>query len=333
MATKLSMDEFRAMGVLAKERRGLMINMFAGTQLKFGSAQGFSDSKKLLTTGKKLHGSGKKLIEGGKAVAMTPGLKQATESFIAECADIDNIADIIAVIGGEAMADLIGEVAPYVGILLSAKKLAAATKAVAEDGYNLYKQSYRREGFRVGDPLAAADSIRTIIERDLTRHSLDLTRQAVATGAKIGGLFADFGTATTAAIGAGNALAGLGLMLYGLGLEIKDMRAGNKRLKSPDTLDATVFGECPILGCYLITCSDTSSVINLFIADVGLPGWQDKVEKLKKEKMEPLEKVAKKAIKSSRLQLEGLQSDKGTHNKKDFFGKIKSRVAHTVMGK
>jgi hypothetical protein len=327
------MDEFRAMSVLSRARTGLMINMFAGTQLKFGSSQAFSDAKKLVTTGKKLKSGVTKLTTPAQAVAQTPGLKQAAEQFITECADIDNIADIVAVIGGEAMADLIGEIAPYVGILLSAKKLAQATKAVAEDGYNLYKQSYRREGFRVGDPLAAADAITIIIERDLTRHSLDLTRQAVATGAKIGGLFADFGTATTAAIGIGNALAGLGLQLFALGLEIKDMRAGNKRLKTPETLDATVFGECPVLGCYLLTCSDTSSVVNMFIADIGLPGWMDKVETLKKDKMDPLLKISKKHIKSSRLQLEGLQSNKGTINKKDFFASIKSKVAHKVMGK
>lgn len=333
MASKLSMDEFRAMGVLARERRGLLVNMFAGTQLKFGSAHALDDAKTLLTTGKKLQSGGKKLLEGSKAVAQTPGIKQAVEEFVKTCADIDNIQDIAEVIGSEALADLLAEIAPYVGILWSGKKLAQATKAVVEDGYNLYKQSYRREGFRVGDPLAAADSITIIIERDLTRHSIDLARQTAATGAKIGGLFADFGTATTAAIGVGNALAGLGLKLYALGLEIKDMRAGNRRLKSPDTLDATVFGECPILGCYLLTCSDTSSVVNMFIADIGLPGWMDKVEVLKKDKMDPLLKVAKKAIKSSRLQLEGLQSNKGTINEKGFFARIKSKVAHKVMGK
>ncbi|WP_310497751.1 hypothetical protein [Sandarakinorhabdus sp.] len=331
------MEEFRAMSVLSRARSGLLVNTFGGTQLKFGSAHVLDDTKKLLTTGKKLKSGGQKLAQGGQAAtqtaSQTPGIKQAIDAFITQCADVENIAEIAAVIGSEALADLIAEVAPYIGILWSGKKLAQATKAVVEDGYNLYKQSYRREGFRVGDPVAAADAITTIIQRDLTRHSIDLARQTVATGAKIGGLFADFGTATTAAIGIGNALAGLGLQLYALGLDIKDMRAGNKRLKTPDTLDATVFGECPILGCYLLTCADTSSVINMFIADIGLPGWQDRIEKLKKDKMDPLLKISKKAIKASHLQLEGLQSNKGTINEKGFFASIKSKVAHKVMGR
>ena len=107
MASKLGMDEFRAMSVLSRQRTGLMVNMFAGTQLKFGSSQAFSDAKSLLSTGKKLKSGGQKLVQGGSAVVQTPGIRQATEQFITQCADIDNIADIIAVIGGEAMSDLI----------------------------------------------------------------------------------------------------------------------------------------------------------------------------------------------------------------------------------
>ena len=146
----------------------------------------------------------------------------------------------------------------------------------------------------------------------------------MATGGKLAGLFADLGTGTTAGIGMANALAGLGLKLYALGIDMKDMRAGNKRLDTPATLDASIFADCPILGCYLLTCADTSSVANLFIADIGLPGWMDRVEQLKKQKMDPLLKIASKAIDTSHLQLEGLQSNKGTHVKKGFFARIKA---------
>jgi hypothetical protein len=332
MASKLSIDEFKAMSVLSRERSSLLVNMFGGTQLRFGTAQVLSDGKAVLSTGKKINSGVKKLNQGSKAVTQTPGIKQAVEAFITECADIDNIVDIGAAIGSEALAELIAEITPIIGILFSGKKLVQATKAVVEDGYNLYKQSYRREGFRVGDPLAAADAIKIIIERDLTRHSIDLARQTAATGAKIAGCFADLGTATTVGIGIANALAGLGLKLFALGLDIKDMRAGNKRLLTPDTLDATIFGECPILGCYLLTCADTSSVVNMFIADIGLPGWMDKVEKLKKDKMDPLLAVSKKAISTSHLQLEGLRSNKGTLNKKGFFAKIKSDMTKRLLG-
>jgi hypothetical protein len=170
-----------------------------------------------------------------------------------------------------------------------------------------------------------------IIQRDLAKHSVNLARQATATGAKIAGACVDLGTGTNAALGTANALAGLGLKLFSLGVDIKDLRAGNKRLERPDTIDHTIFGECPILGCYLITCADTSSVANLFIGDIGLPGWMDKVEKMKKDKMDPLLKVASKAIDKSNLQLDGLQSNKGTFVKKGFFAKIKAGAVKLAM--
>jgi hypothetical protein len=327
------MGEFKAMGELARARRQLVVNMFGGTTLKFGSASMLSTGKSLLSSGKSLKSGVSKLAKGGSTatkVASVPGMKEAFENFMVECADVENIHDVIEAIGGEVLHELVSEVTPYLGVVTSTVKLAKAGKAVAQDGYNLYKSDEYKNGFRMGDPSAAAEAIQAIIKRDLAQHSVKLGQQTVATGAKIGGLFADFGTATTAAIGVANTLASLGLLLFSLGLDIKDMRAGNKRLAAPNSLDLTVFNECPILGCYLLSCADTSAVANMFVADIGLPGWMDKVELMKKKQMDPLLKIANKNITSSRLQLEGLSSNKGTHAKKGFFAGIKSKAMKQI---
>ncbi|HJW06201.1 MAG TPA: hypothetical protein VJ527_06850 [Rhodanobacter sp.] len=332
-STPLSRAEFIAMGELAKARRQLVVNMFGGTRLKFGSASVLSSGKSLLSSGRSLKSGVGKLAKGGSTaskVASVPGMKEAFENFMVECADVENLHDVIEAIGGEVLHELVSEVTPYLGVVTSTVKLAKAAKAVAQDGYNLYKSDEYKNGFRMGDPSAAAEAIQAIIRRDLAQHSVKLGQQTVATGAKIGGLFADFGTGTTAAIGVANTLASLGLQLFSLGLDIKDMRAGNKRLAAPNTLDLTVFNDCPILGCYLLTCADTSAVANMFVADIGLPGWMDKVELMKKKQMDPLLKIASKNISSSRLQLEGLSSDKGTHTKKGFFAGIKSKAMKQI---
>lgn len=329
-STPLSRAEFTALGELAKARRQLMVNMFNGTKLTFGTTSVLSSGKSLLSSGKSLKSGVSKLAKGGstatKTAASVPGMKEAFQDFMVQCADVDGIGDVIEAIGSEALHELVSEVTPYLGVFTSAVKLAKAGKAVAEDGYNLYRSDDYKRGFRPGDPYAAAVAIQTIIKRDLAQHSVKLAQQTVATGAKIGGLFADFGTATTAAIGVANTLASIGLQLASLGLDIKDMRAGNKRLAQPNSLDLTVFNDCPVLGCYLLTCADTSAVANMFIADIGLPGWMDRVEAMKKKQMEPLLKIASKNISSSRLQLEGLASDKGTHVKKGFFASVKSKA-------
>lgn len=333
MPQTLSREEFLALAEIAKARRQLLVSMFNGTQLKFGKMGAISTAKSLIGSGRKVHAQGSKLVKGtssaGKVVSV-PGIQKAVEEFIVQCADVDGIGDVIEAISSEALSNLVAEVTPVLGVLVSGAKLAKAGKAVAEDGYNLYKSADYKKGFLRGDPLAAAEAVQTIIKRDLARHSIQLAQQATATGAKIAGLFADLGTGTTAGIGAANALASLGLQLYGLGVDIKDMRAGNRRLAKPDDLDLTVFSDCPVLGCYLITCADTSSVANFFVADIGLPGWMDKVEQLKRKQMDPLLKIATKNIESSRLQLEGLSSNKGTHSRKGFFAGIKSKAMKKV---
>jgi hypothetical protein len=334
MPKPLSREEFIALAEIAKARRQIMVNMFSGTQLKFGTLASLQTGKSLLGSGKKLHSGANKIASGAGSVAKTtpslPGMQDAFKDFMVQCADVQGIDDVIEAIGGEAVSNLIAEVTPVLGVLVSGAKLAKAAKAVAEDGRNLYKSGDYKKGFLRGDPMAAAEAVQTLIKRDLAKHSVKLAQQATATGAKVAGLFADLGTATTAGIGIANALASLGLELVSLGVDIKDLRAGNKHLQRPESLDLTVFEDCPILGCYLITCADTSSVANFFVADIGLPGWMDKVEEMKKKQMDPLLKIATKNIESSRLQLEGLSSNKGTHSKKGFFAGIKSKALHKV---
>lgn len=321
-----------ALATIAKARRALVVNMFSGTRLHFGTKDRVSSGKDLLSSGKKVESAAKKLASGGKAAAKSsPGaVQQMAENFLSTCAEVDGIQDVVEALTTETVQHLVTEMTPFVGIVTSSVKLIKAGKTVAEDGYHLYKSNEYKTGFLRGDPVAAAEAVQTIIQRDLAEHSINLARQTAATGTKIAGLFADLGTGTTAAVGLANSIAGLGLKLYCLGRDIADMKAGNKQLATPDNLDLTVFEDCPILGCYLLTCADTSLVANFFVADIGLPGWMDRVEELKQRKMDPLLKIATKDIDKSPLQLEGLRADKGTHMKKGFFARIKSQVANRV---
>jgi hypothetical protein len=330
--TPLSPQEFKGLTAIAQARRAAMVTLFNGTKLRFGAASATGAGATLLVSGGGVALAAQPLISGAQTATRVTasGMRAAAEQFISTCAGVENIREVADVITSQATQNLIAEVAPVIGVVFSGVKMIQAGKAVAQDGHNLYKSKEYRTGFFAGDPVAAADSVTKIIKRDITVHSLDLVRNTGATAGKLAGFFVDMGTATTAGIGLANALADLGLRLYVLGQEIADMRAGNKRLAKPDDLDLTVFGDCPILGCYLLTCADTSQVGNFFIADIGLPNWQKRFELMKKTKMDPLLKIAHKAINSSRLQLEGLRSDKGTHAEKGFFARTKSKVLNLV---
>jgi len=332
MNQRLSVEEFRALSYMAKSRREFMNQMFSGTKLTFGTTEKVKTAKDLASKAKSIGKKTKKLITGpGQQAA--PALQKAAEEFIAAAADVATIADVVEVITGEVLSELIGEIVPYLGIVRSGFKAAQAGKAVAKDAYHLYKFDSYKQGFLAGDPQAAAEAVHQIIVGELARHSIQLVQQTTATAGKIAGILGDGGTATTAGIGAANALVSLGIRLTQLGVDIKQMKAGNERISQPNTLDLTVFKDAPILGCYMLTCADTFTVTNMFVADFGLPGWMDKVENMKKTQMDPLLKIASKYIQSSPLQLDNLASDKGTYTKKGFFAQKKSDAVKFVKSK
>jgi hypothetical protein len=328
MARPLTREEFIALGEIAKARQQLMLTMFAGTKLKFGLASRRSNSETLRSRGARV-------VSLAEACARTatiswkpssvPGQRETAEDFIKACAVVDDIDNLVAAVTSETVSQLLRDVTSLMTVFSSGISAVQAGKAVAEDGFNLYKSTDYRTGFLPGDPVGAVDAVRQIIKRDLLRHSVDLVRYSAATGVKIACLFVDMGIATTHALRLANSLAHLGLELYALGVEIRTMRAGNRRLAHPNTLNLTVFQECPILGCYYLTCTSTSMVANFFVADIGLPGWMDRVETLKRKKMDPLLRIAAENIHRSHLQLEGLSSNKGTHMQKNFFARCRSR--------
>ena len=118
----------------------------------------------------------------------------------------------------------------------------ARGKANARD---LYKSDYYLEGVLPGDPQAAAEAVVVIIKRFLAANTADAVRNTAAASTKIAGLFADMGTATTAAIGTASALSKLIQELYILGRDYTEMKAGNKRLLDPGSLDMTIFKPAP----------------------------------------------------------------------------------------
>jgi hypothetical protein len=220
---------------------------------------------------------------------------------------------------GDIIEPIVKEVVPLFGLLYSSYKSVQSWRAVVSNARDLYKADYYLKGALPGDPLAAAEAVNVTIKRFLATNTADAVRNTASASAKVAGLFADLGTATTASIGAASALASLIQSLAIMGREYREMKAGNRRLKDPGTLDATVFSNCPVLGCYLLSCSDTFMVVNFLVKDMGSTDWMTNVEAMKK-RLEPLIENATKAIVSSHLTLQGLQANKGTFEKKHHSG-------------
>jgi hypothetical protein len=341
MATQLTREEWLALGEIAKSRKQLMAQMFRGTHLHFGSSSARDAGGELLQMGYDLYSAISDLAtrkDASTTAFSVAGTNADIKSFIAKMADIDSFDTLVQVIGSEQASKLVADVTPIVGVVKGVYDLQKVAVAVVRDAKHLYRHDFYLQGFRPGAPYAAAESIRIIIRRDLTSHSIDFAQQGMATGLKIAGLFVDVGTATNAGIGLAGAVASLGLKLYGIGLDIKDMRAGNLWLEKPDQLSLQVFNDSPILGSYLLASASTSDLINMFVVDIGLKSdWKDDVERMYEQQMEPLVQLARKHIEASPLQLEGHHvtlGPRGTHADKSFFSGLKARLArHIHRGK
>jgi hypothetical protein len=334
---RLTRDQFFAMRTVSQAREGNLVNMFTGTHLQFGKWAREKSIKGALSDANDVRSGVTKMVSGiktgSKVAANMPNfgvVRQHAEELIRISMNLHDMHDVVTALTGEVLHQLVSEMTPLIGVLTSSYKSVQSWRAVITNARDLYKSDYYLEGVLPGDPQAAAEAVIVIIKRFLAANTADAVRNTASASTKIAGLFADMGTATTAVIGAASALSKLIQELYTLGRDYTEMKAGNKRLDDPGTLDMTVFSNCPILGCYLISCSDTSMVANFFVADMGLPGWMDKVEKMKKTQLDPLIKNANKAITSSRLTLDGLKANKGTFAEKSMFANMKEQFNRLI---
>lgn len=340
---KLSDAEFRALGALAKARKDNLAGLFRGTHLAFGRHARESAAVSLLKKGRAVHkeatsfgarskdsgGVLKAALQASKGSSLGT-MKQLGKEFIGICMDCEEFTDVVEALGMEVVEELAGELVPYLTVLTSGYKSAKAWRGVYQDATNLYRSRYWVRGVLPGDPLAAAEAVQVIIQRDLTRHTIDATRETAMLGAKIGSLFVDYGAGVSSAIGLANASMTLALELASIGIDYWEMKAGNKLLEQPGGITLEVFNASPLLGCYLITCSDDSMLANFFVADIGLPGWMDKVEQIKKKQLGPLQKVASQAIQKSRIELVGIESNKGMIKEKGVLDLARSKVANAA---
>lgn len=333
----LTRADFTAMRTISKARDNNLVNMFTGTKLTFAKSARENSIKGVLSDANSVRSNVTSLVSGiktgSKAAANLPSMgaiKTHAMELIQTSMNLHDISDVVEAVTGPVLQQLVAEITPLIGVLTSSYKSVQSWRAVVANARDLYKSDYYLEGVLPGDPQAAAEAVVVIIKRFLAANTADAVRNTAAASTKIAGLFADMGTATTAAIGTASALSKLIQELYILGRDYSEMKSGNKRLIDPGTLDMTVFNNCPILGCYIISCSDTSMIANFFVADMGLPGWMDKVEKMKKTQLDPLIKNANKAIVSSHLTLDGLKSNKGTFKEKTLFAQMKEQFNRLI---
>ena len=100
-------------------------------------------------------------------------------------------------------------------------------------------------------------------------------------------------------------------------------------------LSPEIFEKCPILGCYFITCSNTSDIVNFLTENVGAVGWKLDIEVMKRQHIDPMIDYARHAMENSRLEVSGMGMFKGVVSQTKgglFIGRWKTQVINGVKG-
>ena len=324
----LSKADFTAMAAIAKARKENLQTMFKGATIVYGKTSAVGSAKSIASSGYKIYSSAKALASTGTAAASAAssgGFRAQAQQMIMDAVGVDQLQDLIEVITSEAVEHLVKEMLPYVGIVMSSYKAANAWKQVVDQARKQLAWDAYTEFVLPGDPVAASAAVKTILQRNIARDTVQATIQTAAVASKIAGLAGDFGSgATTTVIGLASGLASLAVELTQLGIDIREMRAGNKRLEKPESLEKSVFTECPLVGSYLIAYSPASMVLNFFGADIGLPGWMARLEEFKKQGLDPIVEVAEKQIERSRITITGFHTGKGVVAEKSIKDKVSS---------
>lgn len=318
---------------IRREHRLAASKMFAGKEIRFkDSFWGISRMKCREQAGKieraknATKNIGKSVLgvgmNVGSAANTARGIASSLQTVIQEIMGELPAAthnEIIQNVFGNTVENFVFEVAPLIGMISSGGKATMDWVGVARNIHAATKMEARVVDVRAGDPAAALQSVIAVIDRQIKKQVADGAIHTTAFTAKAAAAAADFGTATTAAIGVVESVAILLNTLVDIVTDAKQMIAGNKLIQE-QKLDLDLFNTCPILGCYYIVVQDHSTIMNFDINNMGRENWRQEAERLKYA-IQPVLSKAAELIAKSRIEIKGMDHAKGVYQS-SFLQKI-----------
>lgn len=320
-------DENAALAVLENNRKEFLVALFTDARLEshFFKEVGVKvlelaaslptvreQSKNVSSVSAMAHaGAAQKLGAGAFTGKLyTSAWSQVSSAFEGtDFADILHNPEFIAEMRtaiGVSLEDLSTGMVAGAGLIKSGGETLWAAYKTGKSSYTAYKLTEHKTGIAMGDPMQAFTALQEVIDREIAQNALILATHAAETGAKAGGMFADLGVVTTAAVGLAGTIARMLISLGSMARDWKERYRANQLLQDPGSLDARLFTACPILGCYFLCCADTSTIVSLMFSDiVGKKSFKDTVNSAVSSKLEPTLKIANHAIYAHRYRLGG----------------------------
>ena len=182
----------------------------------------------------------------------------------------------------ESLHDIYLEAVPFVGPAKSAGKAFVGYSKAILARYHAYSwEKSNAETFAANGASDAFDAVLNVIAIQANRTAANATVDLVTAGAQTGGVFLDGGTATGAAIAVGNRLAKFIITMQVFINDYKEMTKANEVMKSwsegGSQSVVELFKTCPLLGCFVLHCCDTSAIFNGVSDQLGYAGFVSEV--------------------------------------------------------
>jgi hypothetical protein len=215
-------------------------------------------------------------------------------------------AETVHAVGLQTLSGFYAAVVPYLGCIKGGIDAAKSLYGAVDDVRTGFRAIEATPIVNTGAPQQALLAVSQLLDRRANDGFTKGTVQAVEAIVNAALIGSGFGGVATSAVSLGSKIAVLAVIIRRRGIEWQELKAGKQALAMPKTLSPAVFGVCPLLGCYLLTSSDTSAIVLSCFASGRPPprGWMDQVE-ANKRFLDPVLNKAKSFITDSVWALEG----------------------------
>ncbi|MFK7819979.1 MAG: hypothetical protein AB8G99_14750 [Planctomycetaceae bacterium] len=243
------------------------------------------------------------------------------------------VLQLVDLIVPQFARELTASLVPFVGLLTAGGSAVWGGINVVRRQYQLNRMKMHGERvLSVGEPAKAIQAIVRICERERNYEAFGASVALTEFSAKLVAFAVDGGAASTAAIGLGANVLKLTNILRVTTRDVLERRAANK-LMALDSIDVSVFEECPIVGCYLVCCAPTSVLVNQILTRFGDHGWMDEVERNVTKHVTPLRTHARQLITQSRFEIPTLRSYAGlVEVNEDELERMRNSMGKTAIG-
>lgn len=317
-----------AMAALEEARRTAIRRLFEGKHVafKYGATtvEAKNSMQQLLRDANAVTGGGaSRAIRGGVASIPSPvSLPTAPESFRPVTAALDAMIGkffdeaatavvrplIIRSFGGDVVASMV----PVLGLFKNASEVIYSWGVLGKKKYDEVTTKGHRAwiGEKGSDAAAAFVALESLLD-DATKHAaIGAVRTTTTFAAKSALALADGGAVSGPVLSVADAIARMTHQLWKLGTEYRETKRANEILAAsvarPQLLGLDLVSVYPLLGCYLLTCSSLSDVVNMANVQFGASMWKEDIEWMKKTHIDPVREKARGFIDASIFHVPGL---------------------------